>query len=52
MAKKTSSTNQPKTPKQQYFVPSVGISVEAESAAEAVKVAQETVKKQKDGDAQ
>jgi hypothetical protein len=60
MDNKKSSDEQPKqkiarqvmTPKHRYFVPAYGISVEAESAAEAVQIAEETIKKPEGGDAE
>jgi len=60
MARKKSPDEQPKrkiasrviTPKQRYFVPSQGISVDAESAEKAVKAAQEAATKQEGGDAE
>ena len=40
------------TPKRKYFVPSLGVGgIEADSAEEAVKLAQETANKVEDGDA-
>jgi hypothetical protein len=60
MTDKKSPDEQPKrkmarqvmTPKQRYFVPAYGISVEAGTAEEAVKAAAETVNKQEEGDAE